>query len=98
MSDVRDFLFWFGSILATTFWVGGFVNGHTQYAGTLIGLLLSLWLSVAVGSIVFLVIGKVLFLFARYFSGSMRTVITVRIRVLSRKWTLRPIPVDLPLK
>jgi len=54
MSDVCYFLYWFCSVLLGAVWIDDVVRGYTQYDGTLTGILLTLWLSISVGSIILL--------------------------------------------
>jgi hypothetical protein len=85
MSDVRYFVIWFGSILAVTSWIGDLINGHTQYAGTLTGLLLALCLSLSVGSIISLIVRRLLCWFFHCAAGIRRAAISVDARIPSRE-------------
>lgn len=98
MSDVRDFVIWFGSILVVTSWIGDLINGYTQYAGTLTGLLLALWISFSAGSIIFLAIRRLLCWFSYYAAGVRSASITVDTRILSRELKLGLACLDLLLK
>ena len=77
MSDIRDFVFWFCSILLVAIWMDDLINGYTQYGGTLTGLLLALWLSIAAGSIIFLAIRRSLFSLRSYISSGKSVPVSV---------------------
>ena len=95
MSNVRCFLYWFCLVLLEVVWVDDIVRRYTLYDGTLTGIVLILWLSISIGSIVFLCSQNMVSVASRFIGIANRLLVK---RLLRRKRIRRPTTIDLSLR